>query len=792
MATTAETAPGAGAGGETPREFRVIGTRPVRHDGVDKVTGRARYGADVNLPGMLHGKVLRSPHAHARIVHIDVSRARALPGVHAVVTGADMPILADAVQDAGEGVSNPRHVSDNVLAKDKVLYTGHAVAAVAATSPPVAEEALALIDVRYELLPPVLDVLDAIRPDAPILHDDLRTKGVPETVDEPTNVAAVSLFERGDLAAGFAAADAVVEREFRTAMVHQGYIEPHNAVAQVNPDGQATVWCSTQGAFEVRRECAQLLGKPLSSIRVVPMEIGGGFGGKIPVYLEPVAVMLAERSGRPVKLVMSRAEVLRATGPTSGSVIRVKIGATRDGRITAIDAWLAYEAGAYPGSPVWAGAMVAFAPYDVQTFRIEGLDVVVNRPKTAAYRAPGGTNANFAAETLIDELAAKLGIDAIELRRKNAAREGTRTPWGPKYRRIGVEAILDAAERHPHQRASLGDARAPLPTPGAPASSKRRGRGFALGYWMNAGLQSSATISINPDGSASVVTGSTDIGGTRTACAMVAAEELGIAVDRVRPTVADTDSIGYTDVTGGSRVAMATGLAVYEAAQDVKRQLCERAAATWNLPVDQVRFENGRTIAIGNGHPPLTVAELAARSGRTGGPVVGRAAINAQRAAGPGFAALLVDVEVDVETGRVDVLRATVFQDVGRAIHPAYVEGQMQGGTAQGIGWALNEEYVYDPSGTLLNAGFLDYRMPVALDLPMIEPVIVEVPNPNHPYGVRGVGEVSIVPPPAAIANAIAAATGVRLTELPMSPPRVLRALAAARGATDVPRAAVS
>ena len=757
------------------REFRVVGTRPIRHDGIDKVTGRARYGADLNLPGMLHGKVLRSPHAHARILRIDTARARSLPGVHAIVTGADLPEVADGLQESGEGASNPRDTSHNVLARDKVLYEGHAIAAAAATSAHLAEEALSLIEVEYEVLPPVLDVLAAMRPDAPILHEDLRTKGLAEASDRKTNVAAVTLFERGDLAAGFAAADVVVEREIRTAMVHQGYIEPHNAVAVVNADGQTTLWCSTQGAFEVRRQCAQLLERPLSQIKVVPMEIGGGFGGKIPVYLEPLAILLAERSGRPVKLVMSRAEVLRATGPTSGSVIRLKIGATKDGRITAADAWLAYEAGAYPGSPVWAGAMVVLAPYDIENLRIEGHDVVVNRPKTAAYRAPGGTNAAFAAETVLDELAEKIGVDPIELRRRNAAREGTRTPWGPKYKRIGVDELLDAAAHHPHRSAPLGATDAP--------DVKRRGRGFAIGYWMNAGLQSSATLSINPDGSASLVTGSTDIGGTRTACAMVAAEELGIAIDRVRPSVGDTDSTGYTDVTGGSRVTMATGLAVYEAAQDVKRQLCARVAATCNVPIEEVRFENGYVAAKGHGHAPLSLEEIAAKFPRTGGPVIGRAAVNAQRAAGPAFAALLVDVEVDIETGRVDVVRATVFQDVGRAIHPAYVEGQMQGGTTQGIGWALNEEYVYDGDGHLLNAGFLDYRMPVALDVPMIEPVIIEVPNPGHPYGVRGVGEVSIVPPPAAIANAIAHAVGVRLTELPMSPPRVLSALERARTA---------
>ena len=779
----------ASAPGDQPRKFRIIGTRPIRHDGIDKVTGRAKYGADIRLAGMLHGKILRSPHAHARILSIDVSRAAALPGVKAIVTGADMPHIPGGSEQAGEMAVNYQHLSDNILAKDKVLYTGHAVAAVAATSPHVAEEALKLIDVRYEVLPAVFDVVKAMAPGAPILHPSLRTRGLPEARDEQTNVASVLKLERGDVEAGYKAADVVIEREFDTAMVHQGYIEPHNAVAKVDADGQATVWCSTQGSFEVRGMSARVLGMSLSRIKVIPAEIGGGFGGKTTVYLEPVAIMLAQRSGRPVKLVMSRAEVLRATGPTSGSHLRVKMGATRDGRITAAECWLGYEAGGFPGSPVWAGAMTCLASYNLDALRIEGYDVVVNRPKTAAYRAPGATNAAFGVETVVDELATKLGIDPIDFRLKNASREGTPQAAGPKFKRIGLVELLEAVKRHPHYTAPLGAPgsrtnSAPHTAQtngsagngaGAPAASRRRGRGFGCGFWFNAGLQSSATISINADGTASVVTGSPDIGGTRAACAMIAAEELGLAVDQVRPGVADTDSIGHTDVTGGSRVTMATGLAVYEAAQDVKRQLCERAARTWKIAPEQVRFADGAAVA--EGQKPLAVREIAASFGRTGGPVIGRATLNAQANSGPAFAGLLADVEDDVETGKVDVIRATVFQDAGKAIHPAYVEGQMQGGSAQGIGWALNEEYVYDEQGTLLNSGLLDYRMPVANDLPMIEPVIIEVPNPSHPYGVRGVGEVSIVPPPAAIANAIHAATGVRLTSLPMSPPRVLAAL---------------
>jgi len=770
-------------GGATERRFKVVGTRPIRHDGIDKVTGRARYGADVTLPGMLHGKVLRSPHAHARILGIDVTRALALPGVKAIVTGADMPPVKSKTEQSGEGTTNPRHLSDNVLAKEKVLYSGHAIAAVAATSPHVAEEALALIDVRYEVLPPVLDVRTAMRDDAPILHPDLRTHGLEPKSDRPSNVASVVRFERGDLDAAFASADVVVEREFDTAMVHQGYIEPHNAVAKVDADGQATVWVSTQGPFEVRHFCSEILAMPLSQIKVVPAEIGGGFGGKTTIYLEPLAILLAQKSGRPVKMVMSRAEVLRASGPTSGSHIRVKLGATRDGRIVAADATLAYEAGAFPGSPVWAGAMCLLAPYDIETLRIEGFDVVVNRPKTAAYRAPGASNASFAAESVVDEIASRLGIDPIDLRRKNGAREGTPTPAGPRHKRIGMLEVLDAAQASPHWAAPLGTSSDP---------AKRRGRGFAVGFWFNAGLQSSATIAINPDGTASLVTGSPDIGGTRTSCAMIAAEELGIPVDRVRPSVADTDSVGHTDVTGGSRVTMATGLAVYEAAQDVKRQLCERAAALWKIRSEEVSFADGKLVAAQGDHEPLTLAALGGKLSRTGGPVVGRATVNAQKATGAAIAGTLVDVEVDVETGKVDVVRCTVIQDAGRAIHPAYVEGQMQGGTAQGLGWALNEEYVYDAEGTLLNAGFLDYRMPIALDLPMIDTIIVEVPNPGHPYGVRGVGEVSIVPPPGAVASAIAAATGVRVPALPISPPRLLAALHAGDRHAEAGRAAAA
>jgi CO/xanthine dehydrogenase Mo-binding subunit len=740
--------------------FKVIGTRPLRHDGFDKVTGRAKYGADYAFPGMLHGKVLRSPHAHARIKSINFAKALELPGVFCVVTGADLPELASKTEQVGEGAVNARYLAMNILARDKVLYDGHAVAAVAASDRHTAEEALRLIEVEYELLPPVLKVDEAMKPDAPILLPELRNKE--EGPDKQTNIANHLQFSRGNLDEGFKSADYVIEREFNTAMVHQGYVEPHNAVGIFSANGSATIYCSTQGIFTVRSLTAQVLGMSEGQIKVVPAEIGGGFGGKTTVYLEPLAVLLSKKTGKPVKLVMTRAEVLRASGPTSGSKMRCRMGATKDGKLVACEAWLAFEAGAFPGSPVGAAAMTMISSYNIPNFRIDAYDVVVNRPKTTAYRAPGAPIGAFATETIIDELAEKCSIDPVDFRLLNASAEGSPQTAGPPFKRIGFVETCQAIKNCSHYKTKL--------------SGANRGRGVAAGFWFNAGLQSSAIVNIHTDGTASVVTGSVDIGGSRASMAMITAEVLGISVNEVRPLVTDTDSIGHTDVTGGSRITLATGAAVFEAAQDALRQLKERAARFWEKKPEEVEFEGGVFSAKGEGITPMTVKQLASRLARTGGPITGRATVNV-RGIGPAFAVCLVDLEVDPETGKVQVLRCTIAQDAGRAIHPSYVEGQMQGGTAQGLGWALNEEYVYDARGTLRNFGLLDYRMPTCLDLPLIEALIVEVPNPDHPLGVRGVGEVSIVPPLAAVANAVYQAVGLRMTELPMSPPRLLREL---------------
>jgi CO/xanthine dehydrogenase Mo-binding subunit len=741
-----------------------VGTRTIRPDGLDKVTGRARFGADFDLPGQLVGRVLRSPHPHARIVRIDTSKAEALPGVKAVVTRDDFPDQPSEFVPAGEMMMNYKDVVRNVMAREKALYEGHAVAAVAATSAAVARRALKLIDVTYEVLPHVIDVEAAMRPDAPVLHDDLFTAGVDPVPTRPSNVAKRVEISLGDVEAGFTKADVIVEREFRTAPVHQGYIEPHAALASVAEDGTTELWCCTQGHYIVRAHCARLLGIDIGKIRVTASEIGGGFGGKTVVYLEPLAIALSRKARRPVKMVMSREEVFKASGPTSGATVRVKMGATKDGKFVAGFAELKYQAGAFQGSPVQPGVMCAYAPYDIENVKVIGYDVVSNRPKVAAYRAPGAPISEFAVESVVDEIAKKLGLDPIELRMMNAAHEGTRAAYGPKFGPIGLEETLNSIKKTEHWNTPL---------------RKWQGRGVASGFWFNIGGETSASLTVNEDGTVSLVAGTPDIGGLRASLASVAADELGIPYEKVRPIIGDTGSLGFNFLTGGSRSAFSGSMAIVEAARQIKAELCARAARLWDAAPEQVEFSNGHVRPLGAAAEkakPMSLADFARIAGKTGGPIAGHGRINAQ-GAGPSLGTHLVDLEVDPETGRVTILRYTVAQDAGRALHPAYVEGQFQGGAVQGIGWALNEEYVYGADGRLQNAGFLDYRMPVASDVPMINAIVVEVPNPKHPLGVRGVGETPIVPPLAAIANAMENATGIRFTELPMSPPRVLEAL---------------
>ncbi len=739
------------------KQFDVVGTRPLRPDGIDKVTGRARFGADMHMPGMLHGAILRSPHAHARIKKIDVSKALKLDGVKAIVTSDDMP-------DVTGGNEDLRVVLCNVMARGTAFYDGHAVAAVAAVTPLIAREAVRLIKVTYEVLPHVTDVEAAMKPDAPVLHDDMFTAGVEPKPKKPSNVAHRYHFGHGDVAKGFKAADFVVERTFRTEATHQGYIEPHACVANLRADGSGELWGCTQGHFMIRTTCAGLLGLDAAKLRVTASEIGGGFGGKTTVFLEPVALALSRKSGRPVKLVMSREDVFRSTGPTASTAIRVKIGVKKDGRITAGEAELKFQGGAWPGSLVDMGAMAAFACYDLENVDVTAWDVVANRPKLAPYRAPSAPMATYAVESVVQELAEKIGMDSIDLRLKNAASDGSRSSFGPVYGVIGLRATLEAAKKHPHYKAPL---------------KKGHGRGVACGFWFNFGGNMSVNLTVNADGTVGVTNGSPDIGGSRASMCLMAAEELGIPYTQVHAIIGDTSSIGHCDITDGSRVTFAAGIATINAARDAVGKLCGRAAAIWGIPKDAVVWEKGHAKPAGDNagkFPPLSLKEIAAQFSGTGGPIAGHFEVNAD-GAGVSFGTHIADVEVDRETGATRVVRYTVCQDAGKAIHPSYVEGQFQGGAVQGIGWALNEEYVYGKDGRLQNAGFLDYRIAVASDVPMIDTVIVEVPNPGHPYGVRGVGETPIVPPLATVANAIANATGIHMTHIPMSPPRLLKAM---------------
>ena len=750
-------------------QFNVVGSRPIRHDALDKVTGRAKYGADINMPGMLHGKILRSPHAHAHILSIDTSKAEALPGVKAVLTSKDLPVIENRVLDFTETQGNVRLLAENILATKKAMYKGHAIAAVAATDAHIAEEAIELIEVEYEVLKPILNVKDSLAEDAPLLHDSLTTVfrverfGPGENTGVKSNVAGHIQFKRGDLEQGFKEAHVIVEREFTTQPVHQGYIEPHTSTGHWSADGHLTIWTSTQGSFTIRDSTAAILNLPPSMIKVVPMEIGGGFGGKTITYLDPVVALLSKKSGNPVKISMTRKEVFEGTGPTSGSFMRCKIGADKSGKITAAELYLAFESGAFPGSPVGGGAMSGLGPYKIDNLQVDGYDVVVNKQKTAAYRAPGQPQAAFAVEPVIDELAEKLGMDPLEFRIKNSVHEGDRAPSGVPHLRFGCEEVEQAMKAHAHYN--------------APLEGPNRGRGVAVGYRLNGGGSgSSATIHVNANGTINLLTGSVDIGGTRTAVAMQAAEVLGISSEDVNPTVVDTDAVGWTGGTGGSRIAFDTGRAAINTAQEVIRQMSARAALLWEVQPEDVDFMDGEFICKKNTEDRFTFKQLAAKLMDTGGPVT-CSGQDKQGGVGAQLAGHIVDVEVDPETGKVDILRYTTFIDAGKAAHPSYVEGQMQGGALQGIGWALNEEYYMTEDGTMANSSFLDYRMPTSLDLPMIDCEIIEVPNARHPFGIRGVGETVLIPPLAAMANAIHGAIGVRMDRLPMSPGAILEAL---------------
>ena len=747
---------------ETKTDYKVVGKTPIRHDALEKVTGRAVYGGDVKAPGLIWGDVVRSPHSHARIKSIDTSEALKLEGVFAVLTHDDFPVAEEREFESGEDVVNLKRDQANVMADDKVHYKGHVVAAVAAVDRNTAEEAASRIKVEYDVLQNVSDVDTAMSDEAPIILENLVGDHLGEDVPN-TNIAKIFRYEFGDIDDAFNNSDLVVERTVTMSMIHQGYIEPHNATAIWAEDGQITVWSSTQGSFGVRTQTAGMVGVAESKVKVNYVEIGGGFGGKTKVYLAPIAALLSKKSGgRPVKLVMDRSSVFEATGPAPGGKIRMKIGVNKDGKITAADTDIMFESGGYPGSAVSAAANCIFACYDLPVSRITGYDILVNKPKSAAYRAPGSPQASFAIEQVVDEICEQMGFDKLQFRIDNAAHEGTRRGDGVRFIRIGLEECLQAVKESEHWNSPLGEA-----PPG-----KARGRGLASAYWMNGGGKSTCDLMLQDDGTVTMNEGSADIGGTRTSIAMQAAEVLGIPVEDFHPSIPDTDSIGWTGTTGGSRTTYTTGLAAYNAAHKLVDELKERVANLWETEVEKISFQDG--VFTSNGES-IGIQELAGKLDPTGGPATSTASVNLADA-GNAYGVHICDLEVDLATGKTDVVRYTAVQDVGKAVHPQYAEGQVQGGAVQGIGWALNEEYFITDDGSMANKSFLDYRMPTSLDMPMIETIMVEVPNPLHPYGVRGVGEVPISPPLSAAAQAVGQATGKRYLDLPVKPGRILEA----------------
>ena len=755
----------------------ILGQSLPKVDALERVTGQALYGADFSLPGMLCGKILRSPHPHARIRRIDFSKALRLPGVAAVVTAGDVQQWAKGPaaesQSAHAETYDPGHEEETptgdrpsatktVFASNKVLWVGQPVAAAAAADLHVAEEALKLILVDYEVLPPVLDAEEGMKPDSPLLHPGLFTQTLGEQPDRPSNIATYVELARGDVEEGFRKADLTVEDTFRTRMVHQGYIEPRATLVKPTAHGKLTVWSSSQAPFNIQDQLSQILKLPHSHIRVVPTEMGGGFGSKTQGVIEPVAALLALKTGKPVKMTMDRHEEFQAGRPGAPSVIHLKMGATKDGEIAAVKMRVIMDGGAFPGGPVAAATTVGLGHYTIRNLHIEGYDVVTNKPPVGAYRAPGAPQTAFAVESLINRLAAALGVDPLEMRLWNVAMEGDELPTGVPLPKVGFKETLEAVKDHSSWT--------------TPLSGSSKGRGIACGMWIGGRQPTSAMLKLNSDGTLSLDVGMVDVTGTRTAFTQMVAEEIGVSPDLVTVTVLDTHTAPYGPVSAGSKTTYIMSAAIKHTCDRLKDELIKRGAAALDLPEDQMEYSQGRVQSIADPKRFVSLADLGRSSVTSGpGPIVTIGRTSALPLA-PSFAAHIVDVEADAETGKVRILKYTVVQDCGFAVNPVQVQGQMQGGAAQGIGWALNEQYVFE-GGAMQNSTWLDYRMPTALDLPMIDTAIVQVPNPAGPYGVRGTGEIGIVAPMGAIAHAIANATGAWLSELPMNPERVLFAM---------------
>lgn len=753
----------------------VIGVSRPRHDSEEKLLGAARFAADSRQGGLLHARLVLAQEAHARIRRIERDEAERMPGVVAVLVAADLPI-------ANQGMSR----SSEPLARDEIVFAGQPVAIVVAETEAAAEDAAELVSVECEPLPAALGLDAALALDAPPARLARETgdsdvgsahaavgdgDGEEQAEELSANVAFHRRYHLEDAAAALAASDIVVRGRFDTQWLHQAYLETQ--VATVTPDGRGglLVEASTQGAFHTRSDLAALFDIPVERIRVVPAEIGGSFGAKL-MIVEPLAAAAAIRLDRPVRLALTRSEDFLATNPAPGGSIELAIGASDEGRLTALEARIAFERGAFHGWGVETVAAVLIGGvYRWQAFDVHAYGVETNRVGFGAYRAPGAPPAAFALESLLDELAAQLGADPIELRLRNLAAEGDPRPDGKPWRRLGSRECLERLQESP-----LWQRRSALP--------EGEALGVAIGVWPGASDSAGAACRLDDDGGITLVTGFSDMSGAASGFAAIAAEVLGVAPGKIRVVTADTASAPRAPLSGGSKATLAVGRAVEAAAQDARTQILELAAA--ELEADPADLE----IADGTIRPkgaPTKAVELKALGTRVGSgrcaPVegVGR---TASVPPSPSVAAHLVHVRVDAETGRVELLHWTVAQDVGRALNPALCEGQMQGGVAQAIGWALHEELVADEGGQVVNGSLAGYGIPGTSEIPGIETLLVEVPTEDGPFGAKGIGEAPVVGGPAAVANAIAAASGIRLRRLPMTPERVWAAVAAGPATT--------
>ena len=745
-------------------ERRVAGRRLNRIDGIGKVTGRHVYAADFTLPGMLFGKILRSTEAHARIIRLDVSKAQALPGVRAILTARDLPIIrfGTAVKDRP------------MLADGDVRFVGEAIAAVAATSLEVAEQAVRLIDVEYEKLPAVFDPEAAMAADAPLVHPRWQHYQALPVFDRSGNLSGRCSMTHGDVEAGFAGAYRVYEHRFSTQLVHPGYTEPRAAVASWDGNGDVIVWTNTQLPFDMKNMLAEVLDLPARKVRVIVPGIGGGFGGKLRVGVEHYAAWLARKSRRPVKVITTSEEELLDAYPRQPTIVTLKTGVSKDGQLLARKGKVIVDCGAYANSgpsTVAIALQVLAGPYRTENLALDGIAVYTNKGSTGSFRAPAGPMANFAVESQIDIIADDLGIDPLDFRLRNVFREGDEGPAGEKVVGVSIEECLTKAAD------AIGW------TDRKPGSG--RGKGIACSWWLTTGGSSGVYVKINPEGTVTLVSGAVEIGtGAITGAAQILAEELGIDLADVNVAEVDTEATPFDYGAQGSRTAFSVGNACRVAAADLRRQMFEIAAREWNVSADGMALQD-KSVVLGNKR--MSLAEIATLSQRSGGGLISHGTaiqpmptFDPSRVknhplpawTSPSFHAHAVEVVVDQTTGDVTIERYVVAQDVGFAINPTYIEGQIEGGVAQGIGQALSEEIVY-AEGRVVNANLTDYKMPTAMDMPPVECILVEHPSVNGPYGAKGVGEPPCIQPPAAIANAVAAATGIRLHSLPITAEKI-------------------